>query len=84
MPSLLASPSHVDAYGQAALLLTESLLHALVGNATLTNAQAVEVVNIAAEVRAEEADAAQESSGRTKESLALLAKIAASLEADRC
>ena len=42
-----AVPSAVepDAHGQAALLLTESLLHMLVENGELTNAQAVDVVH---------------------------------------
>jgi hypothetical protein len=72
-----------DAHGQAALLLTESLIHALVGNATLTTAEAVEVVTIAAEVKVEVASLAGESQGRMRESLALLSKIAESFEADR-
>jgi hypothetical protein len=72
-----------DAHGQAALLLTESLIHALVDNATLTTAEAVEVVTIAAEVNVEIASLAGESQGRMRESLALLSKMAESFEVDR-
>lgn len=72
-----------DAHGQAALLLTESLIHALVDKATLTAAEAVEVVTVAAEVKVEVAKVAGESEGRMRESLVLLAKMAASFEADR-
>lgn len=72
-----------DAHGQAALLLTESLIHVMVDKAILTVAEAVEVVTTAAEVKVEVAKAAGESEGRMQESLLLLAKMAASFEADR-
>lgn len=72
-----------DAHGQAALLLTESLLHMLVENNCLTNTQAIEVVRIAAEVKVEVAVAAGESDGRMRESLALLSKMESSFKADR-
>jgi hypothetical protein len=80
-----SSPAVVepDAHGQAALLLTESLIHALVDNATLTAAEAVDVVTIAAEVKVEVATASGESQGRMRESLALLSKIMNSFAADR-
>lgn len=71
-----------DAHGQAALLLTESLLHALVANAVLSNGQAVEVIEIAAEVKVEVATADHESRKRIDESLKLLADIQASFESD--
>lgn len=72
-----------DAHGQAALLLTESLLHMLVENRSLTNSQAIEVVRIAAEVKVEVAVAAGESDGRMRESIALLSRMESSLKADR-
>lgn len=71
-----------DAHGQAALLLTESLLHTLVENATLTIADAVDVITTAAEVKVEVAAATGESEGRKQESLELLSKMAASFEVD--
>jgi hypothetical protein len=72
-----------DAHGQAALLLTESLIHTLVENSALTNVQAIDLIRIAAEVKVEVATAAHESNGRMQESLALLSKMASSFESDQ-
>lgn len=72
-----------DAHGQAALLLTESLIHTLVENSAITNDQAIEVIRIAAEVKVEVATAAHESNGRMQESLSLLSKMASSFESDQ-
>jgi hypothetical protein len=72
-----------DAHGQAALLLTESLIHSLVENSALTNLQAIELIRIAAEVKVEVATAAHESDGRMQASLTLLSKMANSFEADQ-
>jgi hypothetical protein len=71
-----------DAHGQAALLLTESLLHMLVASRRLTNAQAVDVVHSAAVVKVEVAEAAGESANRMLESLALLNRMEDSFRAD--
>jgi hypothetical protein len=49
-----------DAHGQAALLLTESLIHTLVENSAITNVQAIELIRIAAEVKVEVATAAHD------------------------
>jgi hypothetical protein len=78
-PPSVAEP---DAHGQAALLLAESLLHMLVENGELTNAQAVEVVHTAALVKVEVAEAAGESKVRMFESLALLARMENTFQAD--
>lgn len=72
-----------DAHGQAALLLTESLIHTLVENQTLTTADAVLVIETAAEVKVELAAATGESEERKQESLELLANMAASFEVDQ-
>jgi len=80
-PSGAPVPAEPDAHGQAALLLTESLLHMLVENRGLTNAQAVDVVHTAAVVKVEVAEAAGESRGRVLESLALLALMESSFQA---
>ena len=90
MPSIITvlgkiGPSPInepDAHGQAALLLTESLLHALVENATLSNADAIGVIRTAVEVKVEVASAAHESKARMGESLTLLSRMAASFEVD--
>lgn len=53
------NPSHGDgavpndAHGQAALLLVESLIHALVEKRLLSLAEAIEVIDVAAEVEGE-------------------------------
>lgn len=82
-PSAAATVVEPDAHGQAALLLTESLLHMLVETGELTNAQAVVVVHTAAEVKVEVAEAAGESRARMMESLALLDRMAESFRADQ-
>ena len=71
-----------DAHGQAALLLTESLIHTLVDAAVLTTADAVQIVRSAAEVKVEVAMAAMESDTRMRESLKLLDRMRRSFEAD--
>jgi hypothetical protein len=81
-PRAAPSVAEPDAHGQAALLLTESLLHMLVENGELTNAQAVEVVHTAAVVKVEVAEAAGESKTRMFESLALLARMENTFQAD--
>ena len=78
----LAAKSEPDAHGQAALMLAESTLHALVETSTLTLAEAVAVVRTAAEVKRDVATQAGESEKRMLESLALLSRIQSSLEAD--
>jgi hypothetical protein len=80
--NVLPSNLEPDAHGQAALLLTESLLHMLVENGELTNAQAVDVVQTAAAVKVEVAEAAGESETRMLESLALLNRMEDSFRAD--
>jgi hypothetical protein len=81
--SVLLSKIEPDAHGQAALLLTESLIHMLVDQRILSLDQAVEVIQIAAEVKTEVAAAAGESKVRMNESLALLANMSISFESDR-
>jgi hypothetical protein len=81
-PRTAPSIAEPDAHGQAALLLTESLLHMLVENGELTNAQAEDVVHTAAVVKVEVAEAAGESRSRMLESLALLSRMAKSFHAN--
>jgi hypothetical protein len=71
-----------DAHGQAALLLTESLIHTLVFKSALTNVEAVEVIQVAQEVKYEVASLNGESKRRMQESLDLLSKMARSFETD--
>ncbi len=70
-----------DAHGQAALLLAESILHALVDASSLSNGEAIAAALGAAQVNAEFADAAGESHERM-EAIDLLERIAASFAVD--
>ena len=81
--SALPDELEPDAHGQAAILLVESILHVLVDKGTLTNAEAMTAVEVAAEVKEEVAALSGESSGRMNESLDILTKIGASLETDQ-
>ena len=63
-------------------MLTESLLHCLIERGVLSNSDAVGVVQMAAEVKVDVAEAAGESKGRMQESIALLARMAYSLGTD--
>lgn len=71
-----------DAHGQAALLLAESILHALVETETLSVEGALSVIETTCEVKVEVAQQAGESRGRMQESLALLQAISASFAVD--
>lgn len=68
-----------DAHGQAALLLTESLIHSLVEKGTLTTREAVATVRTAREVKREVAALIGESNARMQASLDLLTRIEDSL-----
>lgn len=77
-----APSSEPDAHGQAALILAESILHALVEKATFTEQEGVAVVQSACEIKTEVATQSGESDRRIQESLELLKRIAISFEAD--
>ena len=79
-PPVIIEP---DAHGQAALLLTESLIHTLVAKGQLSVAEAMEVIETAADVKVEVAADAGESKTRMNESLELLGKMRASFAIDR-
>ncbi|WP_017669993.1 hypothetical protein [Blastomonas sp. AAP53] len=81
-PALHEARTEPDAHGQAALLLAESILHALVETETLTAQGALSVIETTCEVKVEVAHLAGESNGRMEESLALLQAIAASFAVD--
>ncbi|RZL51649.1 MAG: hypothetical protein EOP65_17055 [Sphingomonas sp.] len=77
-----AAPPTTDAHGEAAMLLVESLIHGLVARSVLSVDEAIALVTVAVDARAEivadrgEADAAQD------RALALLSGIGASLAYD--
>ncbi|MBA2935231.1 hypothetical protein HZF05_14175 [Sphingomonas sp. CGMCC 1.13654] len=79
MQSLWSGP---DPHGQAALLLVESLLHGLIEKRTLTIEEAVVIVDIAADVKAEIAADIGDAPHALQKSLSLLKSIAASLRHD--
>ena len=71
-----------DAHGQAALILIESILHALVEKDVLTTHEALDAIHTAHEVKTEIATRAHESESRMQESLELLKRIAMTFEVD--
>ncbi|HVF83156.1 MAG TPA: hypothetical protein VM913_03175 [Sphingomicrobium sp.] len=71
-----------DPHGQAAMLLTESLLHGLVARKVISIPDAIEIVEIAADVKAETAADAEESAAKIQKSLAILNAVARSLASD--
>lgn len=71
-----------DAYGQAALLLAESLLHGLIARSVITVADAVEIVGVATEVKEEIAFELGDSAATMQKSLGLLNAIRLSLSND--
>lgn len=72
-----------DPHGQAAMLLVESLLHGLIARSALSNADALEIVEIAAAVKEEFADEVGDSKPTMERSLALLGAIHQSLSRDK-
>ncbi len=77
-----AASAEPDAHGQAALLLAESILHALVETGTLSLDAALSVIETTCEVKVEVAEATGESNGRMQESLRLLKAISGSFARD--
>lgn len=72
-----------DAHGQAALLLVESLIHGLLERRLITVADAVEIVDVAVEVKADIGGDLGDSPANLRKSLSLLAAISSSLVRDR-
>jgi hypothetical protein len=71
-----------DAHGQAALILAEAMLHALVDMKTMTTQQALDIISSAEEIKTEVAGMSGESETRMQESLELLKRIGISIERD--
>lgn len=78
-PTLLVEP---DAHGQAAMLLSESILHGLIARSIITVPEAIEIVEVAAEVKQEIAEDLGDSKATMRKSLALLSAIRSSLAND--
>lgn len=71
-----------DAHGQAAMLLVESLIHGLIARSLLTPADAVEIVEIATEVKEDIAASLGDSPATLRKSLDLLEAVGNSLKGD--
>lgn len=71
-----------DAHGQAAMLLVESLIHGLIARSVISVEEAVEIVEMAAEVKAEVAAELGDSAATLHRSLGLLESISLSLKGD--
>lgn len=71
-----------DAHGQAALLLVESLLHGLIDSSVISIPEAVEIVEVAAEVEADLAVDRSVPPEAARHSRDLLAAIGSSLKHD--
>lgn len=71
-----------DAHGQAAMLLVESLIHGLVSRSVISTEDAVDIVDTAAEVKAEMAIDIGEAPETLQRSLSLIESIGNSLQQD--
>lgn len=71
-----------DTHGKAAVLLVESLLHGLIEKKVLSVAEAVEIVDVATEVRTESGIELDEPPATLRASIKLLHDIGASLRFD--
>lgn len=72
-----------DAHGQAAMLLVESLIHGLIARSVISVGDAIEIVEVAADVKHEIADEMGDSPATLRKSLGLLTAITASLTNDQ-
>ncbi|RST31295.1 hypothetical protein HMF7854_10950 [Sphingomonas ginkgonis] len=68
-----------DPHGQAAMLLVESLIHGLIGQSVISVAQAIEIVEIAADVKEEIGADLGDTPDALQKSLNLLNAIRSSL-----
>jgi hypothetical protein len=82
-PTRSRRPQSPDAHGQAAMFLIESLLHSLIARSVISVADAVEIVEVAAEVKTDAAAELGDTPAELRRSLDLLASISASLAIDR-
>jgi hypothetical protein len=71
-----------DAHGEAAMLLVESMIHGLIAHSAITTAQAVEIVDIAAETKAEIDADLGDTEPRSRSAADILDSISRSLKAD--
>ena len=77
-----ASLRCADPHGQAAMLLIESLIHGLVARSVISVEDAVEIVDVAAEVDQQVGIELGDSPAHLRRSLTLLGTISSSLKSD--
>lgn len=78
-PAIAREP---DAHGQAALLLVESLIHGLIESKVISVATAVEIVDVATEVKIDLGEELGEAPENLQKSVQLLQAIGDSLKPD--
>lgn len=71
-----------DAHGQAAMLLVESLLHGLIDRRVISVADAVEIVDVAVEVKRDIGEDLGDSPATLKRSVTMLQAISSTLKQD--
>lgn len=71
-----------DSHGQAAMLLVESLIHGLIAHSVITLEEAIEIVEVASEVKKEVAADLGDSPATMRKSLSILSSISSSLKQD--
>ena len=80
MPTMTTFP--VDPHGHAALLLVESLIHGLIERKVISVADAVEILDVATEVKSEIGPEMGDSPENLQKSITMLQAISASLRPD--
>lgn len=82
LPEFTPPASSPDAHGQAALLLIESLIHTLIARSVITVSDAIEIVEVAVEVRRDVGADRAETEGALARAMTLLENISQSLRLD--
>ena len=75
-------PPSLEAHGQAALTLVESLIHGLITKCVLTSEESLDIVTTAEDAQADHAADVEGTKQAPTKSESLLARIAASLRTD--
>ena len=80
--AMTPSALDLDAHGQAAVLLVESLIHGLIEESVLSVAKAVEIVDVATDVKREMKTAHGDTPATSERTITLLEAISRSLRHD--
>lgn len=82
VPHIDTGQGSPDPHGHAAMLLVESLIHGLIARSVLSVADAVEIIDIAADVKEDIGASLGDSPQALRKLLAILGAISASLRPD--